>query len=315
MEPVMWLELLSRHHDVTQRHRCAGPAIRIGRAYDNDVVLDDPHVAPHHLRLSLAESGWLAEDLGSLSGLRAEHGKARFERLELDDDRIIRIGNTLLRLRSEQYQVAPERQEARHLPLWPVALLLAIGIVGIELIVDWLSETQELRLAAYVGGLRWIGLFTLCWVGIWVTLSRIFAGQAKFERHLTIALAGVFGFSAIDEVLKYVGFAFSAQPVLGYEYLVLWAIVGLVGFGHLQQIAPRLWRLTGGVVAALAVLAATAQTLTLSEDRRNYDPPPIQGRLYPPALRLVAPETDEHFFAQAAKLKQELDASRPDDER
>ena len=39
MEPVMWLELLSRHHDVVQRHRCTGPVIRIGRGYDNDLSL------------------------------------------------------------------------------------------------------------------------------------------------------------------------------------------------------------------------------------------------------------------------------------
>jgi len=312
----MWLELLARHHDVTQRHRCAGPSIRIGRAYDNDVVLDDPYVAPHHLLLRRTDTGgWIAEDLGSAGKLRAEHGKARFDNLALDDDRVFRIGNTLLRLRSEQYQVAPERVDGRRLPLWPVALLLAIGIVGIELVVDWLSETQEVRLGTYIGGLRWIGLLSLVWVGVWTILSYIFAKHARFERHLTIALAGVFSFSAIDEVLKYAGFALSVQPVLGYEYLVMWAIVGLVGFGHLQQIAPRLWRLTGSVVAALAVLAAAGQTLNLSEDRRNFDPPPIQGRLYPPDLRLVPAETDLHFFAQVAKLKDKLDASRKDDDR
>jgi hypothetical protein len=316
MEPVMWLELLSRHHDVVQRHRCTGSVIRIGRGYDNDIVLDDPYVAPRHLQLSRTESGaWQAQDLGSTNGLRAEHGKARFDSLALDEDKIFRIGTTLLRLRSEHYPVAAERVDVRRIPLWPVALLLAIGIIGIELVVDWLSETNELRLPVYLGGLRWIVLEVLGWVGLWAILSRLFAGHARFERHLVIALAGVFSFSATDEVLKYLGFAFSVQPVLGYEYLIKWAIAGVVCFYHLQQIAPRRWRLSASVTAALAVLAAGANTLQLGEDHRNYDPPPIQGQFYPPALRLIAPQTDEAFFDHAATLRDQLESSRKDDDR
>lgn len=312
----MWLELLSRHHDVLQRHRCTGPVIRVGRAYDNDVVLDDPYAAPHHLRLSQTEDGgWLAEDLGSANGLRAERGKARFDRMPLDEDRIIRVGTTLLRLRSVRYRVAPERIDSPSMPLWPVAVLLAIGIIGIELVVDWLSEVNEVRFPVYLDGLRWIVLEVLAWVGFWAILSRIFAGHARFERHLVIALSGVFAFSAIDEVLKYVGFAFSVQPVLGYEYLIKWAIAGLVSFCHLQQIAPRRWRLSSSVTAALTILAAGAHTLAIGEERRNFDPPPIQGQFYPPSLRVIAPETGPAFFDHVEKLREQLDSSRKDDDR
>ena len=53
---MIWVEVLSRQHDVISRHRIAdvaeGASIRIGRAYDNDVVIDDAYVAPHHLQLS-----------------------------------------------------------------------------------------------------------------------------------------------------------------------------------------------------------------------------------------------------------------------
>ena len=316
MEPVMWLEILSRHHDVVQRHRCTGPVIRIGRGYDNDLVLDDPYVAQHHLRLSQTEAGtWLAEDLGSANGLRAEHGRARFDRLALDEDKIFRIGTTLLRLRSEHYPVAAERVDVRRIPLWPVAVLLAIGIIGIELVVDWLSETNELRFPVYLGGLGWIVGEVGVWVGGWSILSRLFAGHARFERHLVIALAGVFAFSASDEVLKYLGYAFSMAPVLGYEYLIKWAIMGLACFFQLQQIAPRRWRLSAGVTAALAILAAGANTLQLGENHRNIDPPPIQGQFYPPALRLIAPQTEEAFFGHAARLRDQLDSSRKDDDQ
>jgi pSer/pThr/pTyr-binding forkhead associated (FHA) protein len=57
MEQVIWVEVLGRHRDVAARYRCAGPMVHVGRAYDNDVVLDDPYVAPRHLRIARDESG------------------------------------------------------------------------------------------------------------------------------------------------------------------------------------------------------------------------------------------------------------------
>ena len=51
MGPVMWIEVLSRHGEAIQRQRIDGDEARIGRDFDNDVVVDDPHVAPHHARI------------------------------------------------------------------------------------------------------------------------------------------------------------------------------------------------------------------------------------------------------------------------
>ena len=57
-EPAIWIEVLSRlHHDVAARYRFSDVPITIGRAYDNDVVVDDPHVAAHHLRITRGENG------------------------------------------------------------------------------------------------------------------------------------------------------------------------------------------------------------------------------------------------------------------
>jgi len=316
MEPVMWVEILSRHHDVVARHRCRGAEISIGRGYDNDVVLDDPYVAPKHLRLYHApEGGWVAEDLATANGLHTERGKIPLDRIGLDGDQIIRIGRTLLRIRPTSYPVAVERAATRQRPLWPVALVLAAAIIGIEIGSNWLSETAEPRLPAYLGGLVQLGLEVLGWVGIWAILCRIFAGQARFERHLVITLAGVLTFSLTDEVLKFVGFALSWQVLLGYEYVAMWVVFAVVSFGQLQLITPRHWRLTGGLVVALAILAGTAETLAHNEAHRNFDPPPVQGRLYPPALRLVAPQSDTQFFDDVAKLRDKLEANRKDEDR
>ncbi len=96
---------------------------------------------------------------------------------------------------------------------------------------------------------------------------------------------------------------------------MMWVILGVVSFGHLQQIAPRRWRLSASIVAGLAILAGAAETVGLNEAHRNLDPLPVQGRLYPPALRLVAPQTDAQIFDDVAKLKDKLEKNRTDADR
>jgi len=61
--------------------------IRIGRADDNDVVLDFPTVSSHHAQITFAEGGAWLEDLGSTNGtaIGAPERKIRRERLRPDD--------------------------------------------------------------------------------------------------------------------------------------------------------------------------------------------------------------------------------------
>ena len=50
-ENAIWVEILSRLHDVAARYRSRHAADHDRRAYDNDIVVDDIlHVAAHHLR-------------------------------------------------------------------------------------------------------------------------------------------------------------------------------------------------------------------------------------------------------------------------
>lgn len=88
MEEVTWIEVLSRKHDVVSRQRATASTVTIGRAYDNDLVFDDPHMAAHHLRLARDDDGiWFVEDLGSINGIHVDG--VRHQRVVLDDDTIV----------------------------------------------------------------------------------------------------------------------------------------------------------------------------------------------------------------------------------
>ena len=151
MEEVIWIEVVSRSREVIARHRCRGPEIRIGRGYENDVVLDDPYVAPQHLRIRRSEAGgWVAEDLDSANGLFLDHGRDRFGWVEIDGNRPIRIGHTYLRLREAGYAVMPERAYQPRSRLWPVLAALGVLLVAIQVGSNWIGETSEPKLSPYL---------------------------------------------------------------------------------------------------------------------------------------------------------------------
>lgn len=304
----VWLEVLSRHRDVAARHRLTDSVI-VGRGYDNDVILDDPYVASRHLRVFRDEAGdWIAEDLDSANGLFADHGKTRQARITLTDDAVIRIGQTYLRLRRSSHAVAPERvlQHSGR------ALFAALVIGGVSLAVMalmlWLSETGEPQLRRYLVPLLILPLVVLGWTGIWAILNKIFAGQARFERHLLIAVSAVLVSWLIERGGEFLVFAAAWPSIATYDYVAVWLLSAAMIFLHLWTIGPSHLRLKGGLVAALMIAGIAIQTAYLFDGRDR--PPREATRLLPPGARIVPVQTGDAFYADVAKLQAALDRDR-----
>lgn len=79
--------------------RAAGARIRIGRALDNEIVLDDPLVSARHAELRATSAGGLEIlDLGSRDGTFVD-GRPVDRRALLQEGSLVAVGHTLLRLR------------------------------------------------------------------------------------------------------------------------------------------------------------------------------------------------------------------------
>jgi hypothetical protein len=314
MDEVVWVEILSRHRDVVARHRCLGPELRIGRAYDNDVVIDDPYVAAHHLRVRHDQTGALvAEDLGSANGTFAERGRARLERIVLDGDHPIRIGQTYLRIRASGHAVPQERVQTSQVPGWLAPAAVAVAVLGLEVLSQWLNETSEAKFYSYLVAALMLAFLVVGWTAIWAVLSRIFSGQAHFERNLLIALAGVLIYSVYREFLQLGAYALSTQTPQTYRYVGTWTLLAAVCLLHLRAIGPSRMRLKGGVMAGLLAIALATQALSQSETRLGNNQQDYVHRLMPPTLRLAPLHSEDAFFAEAAELKASLDRDRTKD--
>jgi hypothetical protein len=313
---MIWVEILSRHRDVVARHRCDGAEIHIGRGYFNDVIVDDPYVAPRHLRVFRDEDGKLvAEDQGSTNGLFADGGNRRQQRIVIDGDRPLRIGRTHLRIREASHAVAPERvsASATRARAWPLALGLAAAVLALELVSVWLGETTEPKVSRYLLPPLILAILTLAWTTAWAILTRIFAGQARFERHLVIALSALLAFSIYGDIADIGAFALSWRVLADYFYVGGWALFAALCFLHLREIGPARLKQKAGVVAGLAIAAVAAQTLAQSELRGWVSQQSYLRDLKPPMLRIAPAQDNAAFFADALRLKAKLDRARKEE--
>jgi len=313
VEEVIWVEILSRHRDVAARHRCMGPVIQVGRGYDNDVVIDDPHVAPRHLCIRRDEAGHLvALDQHSTNGLFADRDKTRVERIVLDGDHPIRIGHTLLRVRDATHTVAPERAMQRQRSAWPIALALTFVIVAIELVGLRLNEVAEPKLSRYLAPILGMLVVVIAWTAIWAVLARVFSGQARFERNLVVALGGLLTYSLYNELVDVSVFAFTWRQLVAHQYVGIWLLLAATCFLHLRELGPSHIKLKAAAVSLLAAAAVGLHMLGQFDVLGGIDREAPTRRLLPPAFRLAPVRTTEVFFADVGELRAKLNRDRAD---
>ena len=315
MDEVMWVEVLSRQHEVILRQRIANhDVITIGRAYDNHIVLDDAHVAAHHLRLTQgAEGQWTAEDLGSINGLYLDGDRKRREQIVLDGSTTVHIGNTFLRLRAATHDVPAELPLARSVSRWPMALVCIALVFALALLDLWRAETAEPKLIRYLTPVLVLAAVIAVWTFVWSGLSRILSGHARFGTHLLIMGVGLLLYSAYDEFSELGAFALSWPALERYLYVGAWLAFGAVCFAHLRALGSSHLPIKAVAVLALAALGITVQTLKLSEWRANYGQASTLQRLEPPSVRLVTAQSQAAFFTNIADLKITLDKARSEE--
>lgn len=310
---MIWIEILSRQREVVARFRIAAQEARIGRGYDNDVVVDDPYVAARHLRVFRSDDGRLAaEDLGSVNGTFIHGSRIRLADFAVDGTQPILIGQTYVRVRDVSYEVDRERVApvGRQNGSVLAAALLGLSVLAITSLKIWLAQTTEPRVSTYLSPLLTLVLTVFVWAGLWALLCRVFSGQSRFLRNLLIALGGILVFALYNELARYAAFALSWPGGVTDQYVEVWVVLAVVCFAHLREMGRTRLRLKAAAVAALCVVGTTAQAVLQFESLAETGRANTAHWLMPPALRLVPLKDRDTFFGETTRLKARLDSGR-----
>jgi len=103
------IEEITRNHKLLHRHKLKQNTISIGRDYQNDIILTDPHICPQHLSLSYAENNWHINDNNSVNGTVIENNQCKTQNGHpqvINDGDIIILGKSQLRIFFSDHQVA-----------------------------------------------------------------------------------------------------------------------------------------------------------------------------------------------------------------
>lgn len=310
MKAPFFIECLARNGEVLQRHRVEQIPFRIGRAYDNDVMLDDPYVAAHHATVVQENDELVVHAENSHNGI--VHKRSRHKSLKLDGNTIIRLGHTRLRIRAADHLVAEELPDStnHHWEGWLPAFTGLALMILVALGSNALNTTTEIEI---------VGLFTastsiistlLIWSGLWSLANRLFGTSARLGRHLFIA---AFGY-AVGEVWTLISnilaYAFSWEFLDQYSSMTETFVIAGVVYFHLITISPRHPKRMLSIAVSLAI---TVNAVLLLNNYRNTGM--LTNKLYmdiilPPAVRQTNDQPLNEFFAKAEELREEVDKQR-----
>ncbi|MQA39362.1 FHA domain-containing protein [Rugamonas aquatica] len=311
MKAPYFIEILARNGDVLHRHKVAALPIRLGRSYDNDVILDDAHSAAAHAIVDANEQGELVlRDLGSQNGTYLK-GK-RQTSVVLSGDTMVRLGHTRLRVRAADFPVAAEIADTT-MHGWEGTVPAAIGLALIAIFTcleTWLSDVEPFALIRYLLVLASSLAAGLLWSGLWALANRLFGSHARLGRHLFILGSGLATVGLWKIGSAALAYAWSAETFTRYGNLVTLAIACGMLFFHLITIKPHHPRRFAVSCWVMLVGGAGLMLMTNLQGTGRAADELYMSVLLPPEVRHSPDHSVDQFMADAAKLKTGADAAR-----
>jgi len=315
MAPLGYVERLDGKGGVVERFPIESFPIKIGRAYGNDVILDDPYVCPAHVAIAPDEQGRLiVADLESVNGLRESAWEKPVASLEIRSGSQFRIGHTQLRYCGVDHALAPTLVDRDSRRLWLnspyTAVIVGVAVFLLLCLDAYLTIIERVTFAAIVSEPLSTFAMLLLWSGLWALASRVIVSRFHFPQHATIACGAIIGFFLLSFFAEWFEFLFPSVPTLWIAGLFgSGLIIGALVYGHLKfastmQRHSRLWAalLVSAVVVGVSAISDYAGRSKFSNAME------FTGILKPLDAAWLPAITIDEFVERSQKIRQDLDA-------
>jgi pSer/pThr/pTyr-binding forkhead associated (FHA) protein len=311
METLALIETLDRDGQPRQVLRVSQWPVRIGRAIDCDLVLDDPHVAAHHATLARHDDGVHVEPAASLNGVRL--GRAAIAPGSaplLPASGLLTLGTTTLRVRLAGEALAPEqrlqdlpRNERRHAVTLMALILFASAWTGFDL---WLRAMPGTQGSTLVWGYLSAPAGLILWCALWAIGSMLFQRRFAFWAHLRVALTWAMVGVVAEAVTGQLAFALSMPAIEKFGRVVFVAAFAVMVWNHLGLLLPSRRRAFGLAVGSALVVGGGLLMVD-----RSLQQEPLVGDLYLgtislPGLRVAKTVSADAFVKSAEPLEKTL---------
>ena len=313
------IEAHDRHGALLARAPITRWPVTVGRALDCDLVLDDPFVAPRHLRIdrTVDEHRTVQVDvLETRNGARLQRKRhAQGERFDWPGGTPIDLGHTHITLRLADGPIADEQA----LPEFPwrtvgttAALVALVGAAAVA--SSWLeSRDSSQYLKSLPSVLLMLLLVMSAWSGLWAVANKMFAGRLQFWRHVRIACTVYLASEALRLVANLAAFSFSLEALSQFASVLGVLVLAWALYAHLATVLPRRRVGLAWTVAAVVALGVPAWLGAQWLNRMRLTNEMYMSSLFPPSLRVAPTAPVDQLLQDAETLRAKLDRRLKDD--
>ncbi|MCP4203595.1 MAG: FHA domain-containing protein [bacterium] len=322
MEPVIFVEVLDRRGRVRRRERISRFPLTIGRAYSNDVIVDDRLADPEHLIVRQTEDGLRLEDRDSRNGVFADGPRRRVRSLKLEAGTEVRIGHTRLRFCTPRQPVAPA---AGHddggvaklfAGTWAKVAAIATALVTL-FAADFFELYGQVEASHLLSSLAVALCLLLVWAGLWALGNRLVSHEFRFMAHWTVISVAAVLFTLLSTGFEYLDFFLSTGSAFEVAEWIAAALVsvGLI-YAHLSvasTMAPA--RRATAAALTVAVVFGFVGVMEFAGGDDFSPNPQLASELKPVGARWLATRSPAEFFATVGSLKDELERLAEEEEK
>jgi pSer/pThr/pTyr-binding forkhead associated (FHA) protein len=313
MEGIV-LQVGARHGRVAEFARSVGANLRVGRAYDNDLVLTDLHVAPHQLLFCREDGQWYFEVIEQVNPVLLNKRRVTDGRCAVAPGDEITIGRTRLHVLSLEHELEPTRKlMVSNLlalentgPFLPLATLVGVGLF--DLAVNFFYASTNLKWLEQVYGVLFSALICVVWAGLWAIAGRILRQQHHFGLQLMVVSAFSLLMTFLAIAGSYIAFYAFDADVEEFVSWMVYALALLFLFRLNFMIATNVQRpLLASFVATTLLLGALYGIYYPWSDEEFEYAPTYSEILLPPPLVLTSGESAQQYFTDLSEVFQEIE--------
>jgi hypothetical protein len=330
--PLALLEAVDRDGQVRQSWRVERWPLTIGRSLDNDVVLTDPHVAPHHATIAPVAPVAPIDSIDGTAGAgdstpaltitagdtrnglgvgrtRLAAGQSK-TLADAAGDIELHLGRATLRLRLAGHALAPEQTMAAvigHETSWLPTVGIAVAVLAFVLANTWIESDPEGFARALATSLLSAVFVGAVWCGLWALLSKTFTRQSHFGWHLRVFVIASLATLVLAVLPPLLAFSLAWPWISDFAFVAVYATVAAAIYFHLLAVEPGRRRLMRAMTVA-AFAAGVAVSLWFNVQRTGRPGEELyMNHLFPPQLRLARAVPVDRFVDALAPIQAVLD--------
>lgn len=315
------IEEVTRNHKLLHRHRLNQHDVSIGRGYQNDIILTDPHICPKHLSLKYSQGQWFITDNNSVNGTSIKDVKVGPSQQIINDGDVIILGKSQLRILFRDHQV-PETiafspfESLIDLIRNPIAVFISIALfMLIAANISYLNQQTATNVSQlFVSAFSMSLLFAL-WPGGVALVSHLTKHDPRILAQIGISFTFFILMWLSDLLEKVVVFNSTNNSILamvvtllpiGLAFSLFW-LNSYIGF-HMKPKSRVI------VAFAITTILFGGSYLLQYSKKPEFNPHPSYNSTIMPPPFLLAPSSNvEEFVEQSAKLFEKASKAAQED--